>query len=124
MAFEIFIDNIPFSKQRKLTRASLKISEFQPVERDFAFVVEAGCEVDLIKKAIIASSKELITEVRVFDIFEGKEAENQLGKGKKSVAFMVRLQPVSSTFTDNDLEKISVNIISNVENASGGYLRS
>ena len=124
VAFEIFIDNIPFPKQRKLTRASIKMSEFQPVERDFAFVVEVVCEVDLIKKAILASSRELITEARIFDIFEGKEAEKQLGKDKKSVAFMVRLQPISATFTDSDLETISANIISSVEKVSGGYLRS
>ena len=124
VAFEIFIETVPFPKQRKLTRASINISEFQPVERDFAFVVEVGCEVDLIKKAILLSSKELITEVRIFDIFEGEDAEKQLGQGKKSVAFMVRLQPMSATFTDTDLETISADIISSVEKASGGYLRS
>ena len=124
VAFEIFIDTVPFPKQRKLTRASLNISEFQSVERDFAFVVEAECEVDLIKKAILSSSKELISEVRIFDIFEGKDAERQLGLDKKSVAFVVRLQPVRATFTDSDLETISTNIITNVRKASGGYLRS
>jgi phenylalanyl-tRNA synthetase beta chain len=87
-------------------------------------VVEARCEVDLIKKAITSCSKELIIEARNFDIFEGKDAENQLGKDKKSVAFMVRLQPRSATFTDGDLEKISAIIIKSVEKASGGYLRS
>jgi phenylalanyl-tRNA synthetase beta chain len=78
----------------------------------------------LIKKAIISSSKELISEARIFDIFEGKDAEKQLGKDKKSVAFMVRLQPLDATFTESDLETISANIIGNVEKASGGYLRS
>jgi hypothetical protein len=37
---------------------------------------------------------------------------------------MVRLQPLNATFTESDLETISANIIGNVENASGGYLRS
>ena len=124
VAFEIFVEAVPFPKQRKLTRASISLSEFQPVERDFAFVVEVGCEVDLIKKAILSSSKQLITDARIFDIFEGKDAEKQLGKDKKSVAFMVRLQPLDATFTESDLETISANIIGNVEKASGGYLRS
>jgi phenylalanyl-tRNA synthetase beta chain len=78
----------------------------------------------LIKKAILSSSKEHITEARIFDIFEGKEAEKQLGKDKKSVAFMVRLQPLHATFTDQDLETISANIITSVKKASGGSLRS
>ena len=124
VAFEIFVENIPFPKHRKLTRASIKISEYQPVERDFSFVVDVGCEVDLIKKAILSSSKELISEARIFDIFEGKDAEKQLGKDKKSVAFMVRLQPLKATFTDDVLETISANIISSVKKASGGSLRS
>jgi phenylalanyl-tRNA synthetase beta chain len=124
VAFEVFIETVPFPKQRKLTRASISISEFQPVERDFAFVVEFGCEVELIKKAILSSSKEFIVDARIFDIFEGKDAEKQLGKDKKSVAFMVRLQPLDATFTESDLETISANIIGNVEKASGGYLRS
>ena len=124
VAFEIFIENIPLSKQKKIIRAPIKISEFQPVERDFSFVVEARYEVDLIKKAILSSAKELITEARIFDIFAGDDAEKQLGKGKKSVAFMVKLQPLDATFTDSDLEIISATIIDNVEKASGGYLRS
>jgi phenylalanyl-tRNA synthetase beta chain len=124
VAFEIFVESIPFPKKRKLTRAPIIISEFQPVERDFAFVVAVGCEVDLIKKAIISSSKELISEARIFDIFEGKDAEKQLGKNKKSVAFMVRLQPVDATFTEGDLATLSANIIGSVQKATGGYLRS
>ena len=47
-----------------------------------------------------------------------------MGKDKKSVAFMVRLQPLAATFTDSDLETISANIIGSVQKASGGYLRS
>ena len=43
----------------------------------------------------------------MFDIFEGEEAECQLGKKKKSVAFMVRLQPLEATFTDDDIEAVT-----------------
>ena len=124
IGFEIYIDNIPFPKKRKLIRPPITMSEFQPVERDFAFVVENDCEIDSIKKAIIACEKELITDARVFDIFEGEEAEKQLGKNKKSVAFMVRLQPTEATFTDHDLELVSQKIIDYVENVTGAVLRS
>ena len=107
-----------------MVRPQIKLSEYQSVERDFAFEVESSCEVNLIKRAILNSEKGVITEARIFDIFEGKEAEKQLGKDKKSVAFMVRLQPLVATFTDSDLETISANIIGSVQKASGGYLRS
>ena len=124
VAFEIYIEKVPFSKKKKLTRPPIKISEYQPVDRDFAFVVDVDCEVDVIRKAILACENDLITEARVFDIFEGIEAETQLGKQKKSVAFTVRLQPLDTTFTDNDLDSVSQKIIANVESVTGATLRS
>ena len=124
IAYEIFIENIPFSKKRKITRPAIRVSEFQPVDRDFSFVVKTSCEVSLIEKAILSCERELIAEVRVFDIFEGKDAEAQLGKGMKSVAFTVRLQPFKTTLTDTDLEVVSQKIIANVSNVTGATLRS
>ena len=60
----------------------------------------------------------------MFDIFEGEEAEHQLGKEKKSVAFMVRLQPLKATFTDDDIEAVTKKIIVNVKKETGAVLRS
>ena len=122
--FEVFVENAPYPKKRKLTRNPLKVSGFQPVERDFAFVVPFDCEVDVIRKAILGSETKLIDEVNLFDIFEGVEAEKQLGKGRKSVAFMVRLLPTESTFTDEEIEAISSQIISNVKTVTGAVLRA
>ena len=65
-----------------------------------------------------------IRRIPFLDIFDGEEAENQLGKNKKSVAFMVRLQPFDTTFTDHDLELVSQKIITNVKNATGALLRA
>ena len=123
--FEIFLKNIPQpNKKARQTKMNYTVSDFQKSERDFAFVVAVNCEVESIKKAILASEKELIIEARIFDIFEGEEAERQLGRGKKSVAFMVKLQPFDATFTDNDLETVSQKIIESVQNATGASLRS
>ena len=41
----------------------------------------------------------------------------------KSIAFKVVLQPIENTFTDNEIEKLSKKIISNVSNFLGGQLR-
>ncbi len=124
MGFEIFLENAPYPKNKKLARNSLKLSEFQSVERDFAFVVPVDCEVDAIRRAILASAKEIIVDARLFDVFEGEEAEKQLGQGSKSAAFTVRLLPAEATFTDKEIDKISSVIISNVKNTTGGLLRS
>ena len=124
MGFEVFLENAPYPKNRKLIRNPLKVSDFQPVERDFAFVVPWDCEVDTIRRAIVESASDVIDDARLFDIFEGTEAEKQLGTGCKSVAFMVRLLPTESTFTDEELDHISVQIISKVTRVTGGVLRS
>ena len=103
---------------------NIKMPEFQPVERDFSFVVPTNFEVDSIKKAVEFADRNLISEVRVFDIFEGEEAENQLGPNKKSVAFMVRLQPEQATLTDSEIEAVGGKIIKSVFELTGGALRS
>lgn len=120
VGFEIFPDAIPEPK-RKATRAKppLDLSAFQPVRRDFAFTVEAGvAAADLIRAARNADKK-LVTDVSLFDVFEG----GSLGEGRKSLAIEVTLQPVEKTLTDEDIEAVSKRIIAAVEKATGGVLR-
>ena len=124
MGFEILIENVPFPKHKKTLRPSVAISEFQPVERDFAFVVDSGCEVASIQRAIKNADKELISKVMIFDIFEGETAEQQLGSDKKSVAVTVKLQPRQATLTEADLEGVSTKIIEAVNKHTDGVLRS
>ena len=64
------------------------------MERDFAFVVDAGVEALTLVNAAQGADKALIEGVRVFDQFTGEKAEAQMGEGKKSIAITVRLQPV------------------------------
>jgi phenylalanyl-tRNA synthetase beta chain len=60
----------------------------------------------------------------VFDVFEGSQAEAQIGKGQKSVAVAVRLQPLDRTLTDAEIEAISLKIQTAVVSATGGALRA
>ena len=51
-AFEVFLDQVPQPKQKGgKARPSLNISAFQPVHRDFAFVVDASVSADQILRA-------------------------------------------------------------------------
>ena len=64
--------------------------------------------------------KNLISNVKVFDIYEGENIpENQ-----KSVAISVTIQSLEKTLTDNDLEKMNNLIIETVENKTGAKIRS
>lgn len=123
VAFTIFIENPPFPKAKSTTRPALMASDYQSVERDFAFVVDDSLEVDALLKAARGADKKLIDDVILFDVFSGEKAEAQMGEGKKSVAIAVRLQPQDGTLTDEIIEEVSSKIIANVSKATGGALR-
>ena len=64
--------------------------------------------------------KNLISNIKVFDVYEGENIpENQ-----KSIAISVTIQSLEKTLTDNDLEKINNLIIKTVENKTGAKIRS
>jgi len=120
VAFTIWPQEVPLPKNRSATRPALVASELQAVERDFAFVVDAGVEVLTLVNAAAGSDKALVEEVRVFDEFIG----GSVGEGKKSIAITVRLQPTESTLKDKDIEAVSAKIIEKVAKATGGVLRA
>ena len=101
----------------------LNISDLQAVERDFAFVVDADVEALTLVNAAQGADKALIDSVTVFDEFSGERAVAQLGEGKKSLAFSVRIQPTEKTLTDKDIEAVAAKVIEKVTKATGGTLR-
>jgi len=121
VGFEAFIDRIPAPKRRKgAAKPHLVLSPFQPVERDFAFVVAAEVPAADVLKAARSAQPDLIAEVRVFDVFAGGALE----AGKKSLAINVVLQPREKTLTDQEIEAVAAQIVSRVEKATGGSLRT
>lgn len=120
VAFEIFPSAVPQPKSKSSARALLTLSSFQPIERDFAFVVDHDVDASAIAQAARGAEKTLISSVRIFDVFEG----TSLGEGKKSVAITAVLQPTEKTLTDEDIEAVAQKIIQSVEKATGGSLRA
>jgi len=70
----------------------------------------------LVKKI----DKELIKDVRIFDVYQG----DNITSGKKSIAFNVTLEPRDKTLSEKDIDQISKKIISTVQEATGATLRS
>ena len=121
VGFEVFLDAVPQPKKKGGTaKPLLQLSPFQPVERDFAFVVDVGVEADKIVRAAKGADKALIREVGVFDVYQGAG----MVEGKKSVAVSVTLQPTDRTLTEEDIEAIGQKIVAAVAKASGGTLRA
>lgn len=118
-AFEIDLDALPEARKKATkTKPALDLSQFQPVSRDFAFIMDKGIAAATVLRAARGADKALITNVGIFDVFEGAH----VGEGKKSVAIEVTLQPRERTLTDEDIEKVSAAVVAAVTKA-GGELR-
>lgn len=119
MAFSVWPEELPQKRSSATTRPALDLKDLQAVERDYAFVVDAGVEALTLVNAAAGADKALIAGVRVFDEFIG----GALGEGKKSLAIAVRLQPTEKTLTDEDIEAVGAKIVEKVTKATGGVLR-
>ena len=120
VGFTVFADEIPAARSRTATRPALVAHDLLPVERDFAFVVDAECEAAAVVNAALGADKALIADVRVFDEFRG----GTLPAGKKSLAIAVRLQPRGATLKEAEIEAVGARIVEKVTKATGGSLRS
>jgi phenylalanyl-tRNA synthetase beta chain len=119
-AFEILIEAIPAPRRKSSAKPPLEINDLQPVHRDFAFVLDADVLAGDVIRAAQGAEKTLISDVSVFDIFQGAG----LGEGKKSMAIEVTLQPHEKTLTDELIDAISSQIIAAVKKATGGEIRA
>ncbi|MBV9532545.1 MAG: phenylalanine--tRNA ligase subunit beta [Bradyrhizobium sp.] len=120
IAFEVILDRIlqPKAKASR-ARPPLELSPFHPVSRDFAFIVDREVKAVDIVRATQGVDKKLITDVSVFDVYEGKGVE----EGKKSIAVAVTMQPRERTMTDEEIEAVATKIVAEVAKKAGGVLR-
>jgi len=121
VGFEIFLDKLPHSKKKPTkARPLLKVSQYQAVERDFAFIVDQKVDSAELVRAITGADKALVQDVTVFDVFVG----DSVGEGKKSVALSMTLQAMDRTLKDEEIEAVAAKAVAAVEKNTGGVLRS
>lgn len=117
MIFEIMVDNIISKKAQKKKPPFLP--PFQPLKRDFAFVVKKDVPVGKVLSAAKQADRQLLTSVELFDVYVGEKVT----EGYKSVAIQVTLQPQDRSLKDEEIEAISQKIIKEVSRLTGGTLR-
>ncbi|WP_201862288.1 phenylalanine--tRNA ligase subunit beta [Microvirga soli] len=121
VAFELNLDALPPPKAKPTKmKPKLTLPDFQPLTRDFAFVVGRDVAAGDIVKAAQGAERQLIVGVDVFDIYEG----TGIDPDKKSVAIAVTLQPTEKTLTDVEIEAVSAKIVGEVSKKTGAVLRS
>ena len=115
VAAEIYLDTIPAARANERARPAFTPPALQPVKRDFAFLVPANLAADALVRAIRGAEKMLITDVRLFDRYEGEQG--------LSLAVEVTLQPGEKSFTDAEIGEVSKKVVAAAEKL-GATLRA
>lgn len=118
-AFELYIKELV--KVVSDTPVYRPFSRYPVIERDVAFLVDEAVRVeDLLAAAEnIEGALDMLTSIRVFDIYQGKNID----KGKKSVAISLSLQRSDRTLTDEDAESFVGQFITQAQKNTGATLR-
>jgi phenylalanyl-tRNA synthetase beta chain len=95
------------------------LSRFPSIRRDLAIVVSVETSVGALCDTITAQSGDLLTELVVFDVYQGEGIET----GRKSIAFGLILQDSSRTLTDEQVDAVIDGITGQLEKQFGATLR-
>jgi phenylalanyl-tRNA synthetase beta chain len=121
IGFEVFLDRLPKPKKKKsCARPALKVSNFPPVDRDFAFVVNRTVPAETLMNAVRSAERSLIQDVSLFDVYQGKGLDDD----KKSLAIAVRLQSMDHTLEEAEIDAAVKKITQAATKATGATLRS
>jgi len=96
------------------------ISKFPPVVRDIAVLVEDRVPAQGILDAISARKPPIVKEVKIFDIYRGKN----LPAGKKSIAFRIVMQHTERTLTDAEADEARDSLVELLRERFSATLRS
>ena len=116
--FELFLDAVPDPKRRRRARPDLP--SFQPLTRDFAFLVGDATSAETMLRAARGAERTLISKVSLFDVYQGEKVP----QGQKSMAIEVVLQPRERSLTDAEIEAVCTKVVAAVGKATGGILRN
>lgn len=95
------------------------VPRYPPVQQDIALIVDETVPAAQVESLILQSGQPLITSATLFDVFRGE----QVGAGKKSLAYSLTFQSEESTLTDKVVAKQQAKIIKRVESELGAKLR-
>jgi phenylalanyl-tRNA synthetase beta chain len=117
VAFELNLDAVAEPKRRR--KSAPDLPAFQPLRRDFAFLVDTSVTADAVLRAARGADRNMIDGVTLFDVYEG----DKLPEGKKSLAIDVVFQPRERTLTDAEIETSGQKVVAAVAKATGAVLR-
>jgi len=119
---EVFYANINWDALLKLVNTNIKfeaVSKFPEVKRDLSLVIDENISYDEIKKISLKQAQYLISNIDVFDVYQGDKIE----KGKKAYALTFTLQDKTKTLTDKIIDKTMDKLMKAFEKEIGAVIR-
>ena len=96
------------------------VPAYPPVLQDLAIVVDDEIPAGRIVEVIQQGGGQIVANITLFDVYRGE----QIGKGKKSLAYSLTYQSAEKTLTDNDVAQVRQRIIRRLDQELGAYLRT
>jgi len=107
------------TKYSKVNKKYVEVPKFPAVERDIAIIVDEKVEVGQIEKIITKKAKKLLEKMQLFDIYRNEK----LGENKKSVAYSLIFRDKNRTLSDDEINVVMENIISELQKMLNAKLR-
>lgn len=115
--FEIDLDKLLDKKVGKMKYK--EISKYPSVKKDLAFVMDKKVTSKEVEINIKKAAGSLLTNIEVFDVYEGEGIE----VGKKSIAYSLTFEKSDGTLTDEEINNAMEKIIDFVQKKIGAELR-
>jgi phenylalanyl-tRNA synthetase beta chain len=96
------------------------VSPYPPVLEDIALILDEDVPASEVEFYIRQMGGVTVTDVRLFDVYRGE----QIGAGKKSLAYSLTYQAPDRTLTDKEVAKTRNKIVKRLEREVGAKLRS
>lgn len=118
----VYVAELNLSALTQVKTSKLKFTDipaYPSVSRDIALVMDQSIPTINITKAITKTIGRLITNIEIFDIYEGEN----IGENKKSVAFSITFQDPSKTLEEGEVSTMMNRILEVVEKDFDAHIR-
>ena len=95
------------------------LPKYPALERDFSFVCEESLEAGSIEALIKKAGGAVLESAKLFDVYRGP----QVGEGKKSLSFEVKLRAADKTLSDVEADTVVEKILTKISEEFGIELR-
>jgi phenylalanyl-tRNA synthetase beta chain len=113
------LDLTPLLDAMQLRQDLVPVSPYPPVLEDLAVVVDEALPAARVEEVIRKTAGQLLEQIQLFDLYCG----DQIGAGKKSLAYSLVYQSAERTLTDEEVRAVRQRIVKALQEELGGSLR-